>query len=993
MATRMRFLVFATFCLLASGTAIREKRNCGCSTTPSCSCQQDTNAQYHCSCETKPQQQCCVCVPKCQEQCQQQCLAQKQPKSQCILLCFEHFSVILTTYAIYFHRGVIDFDPTKGFETRGTPLSSARLTLEALKSKQIKNEKVLRWYYQEKRTKREVSPSTTTLEPITVDYDDYGVNPEPNSSDLKDHCEMFGSLGQSIPYDALEYLSKVMIKVESWEKLFTVPVLKHLCNIDDILDSTMNETKFKNAASTLQHSFNIPRYTTCVNMSTPNRCDSINQNDVSYFRSLLDSCRRNSLDPRCQAFSIDQAINLLFQRSNDTEDTVITVIFKVQVWTGEQRDFYDKLLVNLGNYIEENENLQLVGVNFNLKEQIFVEQINKEALIAGISAFFVFLWFFAYSKSIVFTLLIFLVVALSAGVAFFIYTCILGVDFFPFINLLVMVLLIAIGADDAFLLLVYFRREVKKMSNLEYKIGAAYVPLYREQDLLARSLRISLHHSLSSMFVTSLTTAATFLTNLTSPVIVLRCFGIYACTTIIVNYVLVVLVLPGAIILTKPVSTKSRKICTDEPDAKDEKRATECGIAARIAHATKTARFGIIALTILLTSVSVFLIFETPGMRVPETNPTKLLVDSNYHEFFDNHVHRFNFEWKRSARIIKYFIFGINPVKDNSSLSPYHKPLLHKPPAFGINEKKLEFYQELIRSETSRYFYGNISFPSWAELTRKLNESCIGKNVISSECSMRISVKYNQLIHEFPEDFSVIPGDGPFINEDLETIGYFISIPTDEKLRIDAKANAKIFNELDESCSRIRKSIHDPVICLSSTEITRFHDIIQQLRSSSLMSVIISMTVCLVVIVACTRVVKLSIFSSFIILSIIGWTTSILILLGWQLSVVESTILVITIGLSFDYTLHYAVAIRDVKRVPTVEKISIAHSTAGVACAFGAATLISAGIPLLFCQTASFFQIGSMLIVLGVTSFIGAAFVFPAYILAFSFSFRERTKL
>lgn len=36
----------------------------------------------------------------------------------------------------------------QGFETRGTPLSAARLTLEAMKPQQTSNENILRWYFE-----------------------------------------------------------------------------------------------------------------------------------------------------------------------------------------------------------------------------------------------------------------------------------------------------------------------------------------------------------------------------------------------------------------------------------------------------------------------------------------------------------------------------------------------------------------------------------------------------------------------------------------------------------------------------------------------------------------------------------------------------------------------------------------------------------------------------------------------------------------------------
>lgn len=58
---------------------------------------------------------------------------------------------------------------------------------------------------------------TSTLEPIVVNYDEYGVDPEPNQSDLDDPCEMFAAIGKSIPYDMIEYLGKIMIRVSSFD--------------------------------------------------------------------------------------------------------------------------------------------------------------------------------------------------------------------------------------------------------------------------------------------------------------------------------------------------------------------------------------------------------------------------------------------------------------------------------------------------------------------------------------------------------------------------------------------------------------------------------------------------------------------------------------------------------------------------------------------------------------------------------------------------------
>ncbi|KAF1750478.1 hypothetical protein GCK72_017028 [Caenorhabditis remanei] len=897
-------------------------------------------------------------------------------------------SVFLTCWSLYFNFGVIDLDPTKGFETRGTSLSSARLTLEAMKPHQASNENILRWYFQQDAARRKrdlMSTSTLDYPPITVNYDDYGVDSEPNESDLEDPCEMYGAIGKSFPYDMIEYLGKVMVRVSSYDDLFTLPVMEHLCHVDSILDEISEEFNFTKA---LKHSLNIPLYTNCPNITTENSCDALNQLDISNFRKLLKECREDSKLDFCSAFSINQVNNWLLPMDNSTE-VMVTVVLKITMWNGvDDREVYDNLIDRLKSHFEQNPHTRMAGVSLNMKNRVFQEKIRSDSLIAGLSAFLVFTCFLIYSRSLVFTCIILIVVTLSAGVAFFVYTEILGIDFFPFINLLVVVILISIGADDAFLLLVYYRREVEKMSHLEYKIGSIYIPLYRESDLLSRSLRLSLHHSLVSMFVTSLTTAITFLTNLTSPVIVLRCFGIYAAITVIINYLLVVLILPGAIILTRPIR-RNRKP-TEQKIEPNPKNSTN-----KLTEFTFYFRFAIVLLSSILTALSIFIIFQNPGLTIPQTNPTKLLVNSNLHEYFDNHLHHFNFHWQRSARLVKNYIFGVELVRESSSLSPYHKPAKNFSGGvnFKLDTEKLDFYRRLVNLESQKYTLENYTHLSWTDRMLQANESCLSENkTIPNACILSASIRQKNLIHQFPDDFAVIPGDGPFVDHDLNVVGYFISIPSNEKLRVDTEVIGSFFEEIEKSCEAIKNQTSDPVLCLSSTEITRFYDIVSQLRSSSFISVSISLAVCLIVIIACTRVIKLSVLSSTVIFFVILWTVASLILLGWKLSVVESTILIITIGLSFDYTLHYVVAIRDTKFSSPTEQVSSAHSTAGIACSFGSITLFLAGLPLLFTQTASFYQIGTMLVTLGITSIFGAAVVLPAFVMSFSCS-RQPTKL
>ncbi|CAI5452270.1 unnamed protein product [Caenorhabditis angaria] len=136
-------------------------------------------------------------------------------------------SVILTIIGLYYGYETIDFDPTKGFETRGTELADGRIFMENLKGQQASNSRIIKWFYEQNqkttntKNKREVNNNEEDVDNspnITVNYDDYGVDYNPNFEDLNDSCEFFGSFGIALPYDAIEYMSKIMIRFDSWDK-------------------------------------------------------------------------------------------------------------------------------------------------------------------------------------------------------------------------------------------------------------------------------------------------------------------------------------------------------------------------------------------------------------------------------------------------------------------------------------------------------------------------------------------------------------------------------------------------------------------------------------------------------------------------------------------------------------------------------------------------------------------------------------------------------
>ena len=93
---------------------------------------------------------------------------------------------------------------------------------------------------------------------------------------------------------------------------------------------------------------------------------------------------------------------------------------------------------------------RVVAMDFGLKEALFNDYMVRDVLFLSAGAAIVFLLMWWYTASIFLTSMAILSIVLSLSVAYFIYTFVFELDFFPFMNLLAAVIVVGIGADDVF---------------------------------------------------------------------------------------------------------------------------------------------------------------------------------------------------------------------------------------------------------------------------------------------------------------------------------------------------------------------------------------------------------------------------------------------------------------------------------------------------------------------------------------------------------------
>ena len=158
---------------------------------------------------------------------------------------------------------------------------------------------------------------------------------------------------------------------------------------------------------------------------------------------------------------------------------------------------------------------QVIAMDLGLKDSLFNEYLVQDAAYLLLGFFLISLTILSYTRSLFITFASIMSIVYALTLAYFIYTFVFMVSFFPFMNVLAAVIAIGVGADDTFIL-------VKAWSNHASSLRDADGSITDKQ--MVKLVKNSLKHSSKTMLVTSLTTAAAFLASLVSNVTAIKCF-------------------------------------------------------------------------------------------------------------------------------------------------------------------------------------------------------------------------------------------------------------------------------------------------------------------------------------------------------------------------------------------------------------------------------------------------------------------------------------
>ena len=133
-------------------------------------------------------------------------------------------------------------------------------------------------------------------------------------------------------------------------------------------------------------------------------------------------------------------------------------------------------------------------------------------LLFGILLVFLSVWSFTTSLTV--TVSSITSIGFSLGLAYFTYTFVFRLSFFPFMNILAVIIALGVGADDTFILSRVWQQQQSRETNRKLE------GLEGLESLVSNTLR----HAILSMLVTSLTTTVAFFSSYVSNITAIKCF-------------------------------------------------------------------------------------------------------------------------------------------------------------------------------------------------------------------------------------------------------------------------------------------------------------------------------------------------------------------------------------------------------------------------------------------------------------------------------------
>lgn len=653
-----------------------------------------------------------------------------------------------------------------------------------------------------------------------------------------------------------------------------------------------------------------------------------------------------------------------------------------------------------------NKYVKLVAVDLPYQEEIkfelFSAYLYSDMKLFVLAAWLIIMIMLIYLKSIALIFATVFNVVSSFILAYFLYRVVFQIAFFPFLNVLAVLVLIAVGADDVFIFCDTWE-QIRQTAGTDISLEVAMAHTFR--------------HAALTIFVTSLTTAAAFFANTVSRITVIRCFGIFAGLSMLCNFFFMLVLTPSILIISIKAWNVVTKHCKLRGEVCFRIYRWLSGTFSKLNSRLFSCVFPYLieklwplwmTIFIGLGIGSCFVIFVSPKLHLPATQNFQLLQSNNILEKWDSTFQdRFQStvdKKKESSNenMTVYFVWGFQPNFEGFTLNPdVSETHLTEDSEFNFYKPESQIwfkkFCEHLKEAPFVHNHGMAScivdhFVKLAETycvppLSKIVPHCCSKTTLPfareqlEVCSALMLANYS-----FPKVTQWLRyGEiGNLVyGKNNEIKGIVVRIPTNLKFSMSYSVMDSNYNVTDTFMKKILSDAPAGMnrayfAVLPPRSFAQLYDLQREIASGTFYSIGISLGIALLVMFLATRNLLVTVYAVVNIGFVIFCTLALIVLLGWDLNILESVTVSLGIGLSIDFTIHYGVAYVISEHADSKSRVQEGFVRVGGAVAMSALTTFAAGAAMLPSHVLAYYKLGSFLMIIMSFSWSYSTFLFQS---------------
>ncbi len=602
-----------------------------------------------------------------------------------------------------------------------------------------------------------------------------------------------------------------------------------------------------------------------------------------------------------------------------------------------------------------------------------------------------------YLRSVLIMMLTLLDIIFSFGIAYFLYMVVFNLPRMPVLGMLSILLLIAISADDVFIFCDSF--EQSKAANPE-----AGLKLWISETM---------RHAAVSILVTSLTTGAALYANLVSDITDIKSFGIISGTAIVTNYLLMVTWIPAGVVAIEKLNAHccSQVQCCDcfNKFIAFLQRISRSLFYDIFPVCISKAWFVWLFLFFGLGVGGIVVTFVKPKLDLPSNQDFALFNRDHIIEVWVQDLkYKFRFFQKENERLRSgVYLIALWGVKGEDTANHFDPDSrteltfdsfdLSQPEAqiwmrdfcqllrnaSFVDQREIEFRQ---CSLENFYSLTTMSCANLAAtlgpLVSHLDDDCCGWNDVPSapDVFSKCFFQYSQLLAQTGRS-----------DHFLGTPYYEVGTQSMKAFAFQFRSN-QAWTGHYQTMEAFYNNIQDWMearLDTAPTDLNRgwltsrfltfdLFDLQRSLASGSYAAIGVSMAAAFLVMLVTSLNALITFYAIFTIFMTISVSAGVLVLLGWELNIVESVTLTMSVGLSIDFCIHYGMGYRLSELHLRRDRVYESFRRVGPAILMAAATTFIAGACVMPATILFYVQLGTFLMLVMVFSWLFATFFFQS---------------